>query len=90
MKKSAILACAIILSSFLTTASAFDCSGNACNDVVFSYINNCYNIKNIGQKRIKVQMGGWSFTLQAGETRILTAGNYCVHSYVGDNKANYE
>ena len=64
------------------------CKGNACNDVRFQF-DGCFNTKNLGDKRIKVKLGPWSFMLQRGETHVLKINNQCVTSFMGGVFANY-
>ena len=72
-------------------AAAPPCSGNACNDVVFSFQNGCYVIKNHGTRRVKITMGPFSFTLQREESHTLIGlDGRCATAYVGSNSANYE
>lgn len=80
---------AVSLACVAVSAGAFECTGTACNDVVFRWDGNCYQTTNLGTQRIKVTQGPYTFTLQRGETHTLQIGSTCLHSYIGDNSANY-
>ncbi|WP_213779935.1 hypothetical protein [Caballeronia sp. dw_276] len=70
-------------------AFAAECSGNACDDIVFEFVNNCYQARNMGTRRVRVVMGPYSFVLQRGQTMKIGINN-CVQSYFGSNTANYD
>jgi hypothetical protein len=72
-----------------TVAEAFKCTGNACNDVLFSFTNGCYTAHNHGARNIHVTMGQFGFDLQPTETHTLKIGTTCIGSYLGGETANY-
>ncbi len=74
------------------TSYAFQCSGNACKDIRFSFEKGCYITQNIGTRRVKVTQGPASRTLGPGESftlRGLGVGG-CITTYPGSETANYE
>lgn len=79
------LACFVAFSS-----EALACSGNACDDIVFAFEQNCFKATNHGTRRVKVTMGPYSRIVQRGETWWLQINGVCPRSYVGGDKAVYE
>ncbi len=80
----------LFFGSFCPAYGDVECSGNACNDVVFSFNNGCYVVKNLGTRRVKITMGRFSFTLQRGESKTPAFGTHCLKSFFGGATANHE
>ena len=74
------------------TSYAFQCSGNACKDIRFSFKNGCYITRNIGTRRVKVTQGPASRTLKPGESFTLRGLGIegRVTTYPGSETANYQ
>jgi len=89
-KRLAMLVISIVFALLVADAGAGSCTGNACNDVVFSFEGGCYITTNHGTSRVKVRQGPYSFVLQRGESHKLLVGGQCVTGYVGDDSAYYE
>jgi hypothetical protein len=90
MKMFIFVLAVVMMLGLAIPANAVDCSGNACNDVTFEFTNGCYKIKNHSDKRVRVVMGPYSFTLQRGQTHTLVGlDGRCTPSYGGSTTANY-
>lgn len=90
-KVSALVSVLLILCPW-PTSYAFQCSGNACKDIRFSFENGCYITRNIGTQKVKVTQGPASRTLGAGESFTLRGLGVegCITTYPGTETANYE
>lgn len=90
-KVSAIMAILLIFCPW-PESYAFQCSGNACKDIKFSFRNGCYITRNTGTQRVKVTQGPASRTLGPGESFTLRGLGIegCIRTYPGTETANYE
>lgn len=90
-RNRALSAFAVILGLTLALpASAEDCKGNACDDVVFKYQDGCHTTTNLGERRVKVKRGKYSYVVQRGDTYTLKADGKCIKGWFGGTTANYE
>jgi hypothetical protein len=72
-------------------ANSFQCTGNACDDILFQFVDNCYVTTNHGPKRVKVTLGPWSYLQQAMEShKWLGFNGSCFTVYPGTETANYQ
>jgi hypothetical protein len=71
-------------------AAAEDCKGNACDDVVFKYQDGCHTTTNVGERRVKVTRGKYSYLVQRGDTYTLKVDGKCIKGWFGGTTANYE
>lgn len=78
-----------ILALACPTVAWSACSGEACDDVNFSFENGCYVARNTGTRKIKVERGPYGVQLGPGATDVLRINGNCPQNYMGGEKAVY-
>jgi hypothetical protein len=85
-----MMSAAALFEASPSIAAPPSCTGDACDDIVFSFVNGCYHTTNHSTRRVVVRRGPYKFVVQRGETHVLKMNGVCIGSYVGKNTADFE
>jgi hypothetical protein len=86
----ALLALVMTVSVGPVTNAEFKCEGAACKDVQLWFDSGCHQAKNVGSRKVKVQRGAFSKTLNPGETwQVRNFDNTCISIIIGGTTASY-